>query len=174
MVGKATFSKDSRFCNAGKTHTCGFTPDPSRNQEGNRTTAPSKFSKICLVVRSNNKLQSFFPSKNISWLQPCSTLKTNQSTEKNPSYTPNQSTKASPKQSVHHRPNKSRAAWSKHWHAGRMRPANTFHVPYTSQNRKHCISHTLLAISHTSLRCSSIRKYFGETISFYDLRRWNS
>jgi len=27
-------------------------------------------------------------------------------------------------------------AWSKHWHAGRMRPANAFCIPYISQSHK--------------------------------------
>jgi len=56
-----------------------------------------------------------------------------------------------------------RPAWSKHWHTGRMRTADSFceaqerflHAVFYTNSYMHCISHTVLA-SHTSLKCRSI------------------
>jgi len=54
-------------------HVYEFAGLPSGQQPGTATgqVHPPKFSKACLVVRYNNKLQKVCPSlENISWLQP--------------------------------------------------------------------------------------------------------
>jgi len=49
-----------------------YCKENARNQGlGSRAIAPPKFSKTSLVLRNNNKLQSF-PPENMSWLLPWS------------------------------------------------------------------------------------------------------